>query len=254
MDSHLILHSETSKIGSYNSTTDGTTLATRNDCSTELVDEEVTGYNGNRITLHSGRMFSVLGESDMGYIDANKNNSYDNGETKTGLIRGFTILSRGSESNYFGAYVAGSYATSTSESGFMVLSGTKLVDAMVLDGNGTNNYTRIWYIVGHVEIGRTWTFEQTYKNGVENWEVKDDVSIPKMGGSSTVFAYNGSSNQPLAPGTLLITTSEEFGEFNKGASGETTIHTLPFPKRSGTRCSSASRCLADWWVAMIPFT
>ena len=46
-DSHLILHSETSKIGSYSSTTDGTTLATRNDCSTIVMDGKVTGYNIN---------------------------------------------------------------------------------------------------------------------------------------------------------------------------------------------------------------
>ena len=208
-NSHLELHSETSRIGSYLSSTDGTSLMKRSDVT--LNGDELIG---NRISMYDGRMFSVLGESNTGYIDKpingglTGNGQYDDGEEHTGLVRGYTVLSRGGDNTYFGAYAVASMGTDNSESGFLVVSGNSLINANILDGDGRVNHTRMWYIVGHVEIGRTWTFSDS-----KNWMVDDSISLPRMGGSGTNFAYNGITNDPLALGTLLVVDGLEFNKF-----------------------------------------
>ena len=205
---HLELRSQTSFIGSYLSSTDGSTPATRADCTYE---DGV--LSGNRLTIHDGRMFSVLGDKNMGYIDSNDNGYRDEGEEYTGIVNGFTILSVGDDNSYYGAYAVGSLGSDPSTAGFMVLSGDVLIDASVMDGDGTLNVTRTWYLVGHIEIGRTWTFEEGHDGTQEVWAVKDYVNIPRMGGAGTIFAYNGMANNPLALGTLLFVDPWKYKEF-----------------------------------------
>ena len=207
-DSHLELHSETSYIGSYISSTDGTTPTVRADCTYD--DGKLSG---NRITMHGGRMFSVLGNDNRGYIDSNSDNIRDIEEAYAGLVSGFTILSVGDDNSYFGAYATASLGTDTSIAGFMVVSGNVLMDASVIDGDGVSNVTRTWYVIGHIEIGRTWTFEQGIKDSVETWAVKDSFNIPRMGGENTVFAYNGMVNNPLSLGTLLLVNPNDYNKF-----------------------------------------
>lgn len=148
------------------------------------------------------------------YIDSNGNGVWDYGESYEGLIKGYSVLSRADDSHYYGAYAVGSLGSDRVTAGFMIDSGNTLIDAPVLDGDGRVNVTRMWYITGHVEIGRTWTFQQKFDgSGGEYWRVNDSLSIPRMGGSNTIFAYSGVTNNPLALNTLFIVNSSDYNAY-----------------------------------------
>ncbi len=183
---------ESADIGSFSSYTEGR-LASRTDFYYNTDDPEESDW-ANRLILHSGNVFTVLKEGDYGFT--------------SGVVQGFTLLEKGEESGYYGAYVVGSLDSDDSTAGFMVLSNKSYVESMHIDTDTEVHHARTWYIAGHSEIKKTWTFSEG-----SNWAVDDSIALRKTGGATSVFAYNAMYNGPLALDTLYMTDRTDFGSY-----------------------------------------
>ena len=183
---------ESADIGGFSSYKDDR-LAARTDFYYNTDDPEGSEW-ANRLILHSGNVFTVLKEGDYGFY--------------SGIVQGFTLLERGEEGSNYGAYAVGSLDSDDSTAGFMVLSNKSYVESMHIDTDTMDHRTRTWYIAGHSEIKKTWTFSEG-----RNWIVNDGFDLRKIGGAASVFAYNGMYNGPLALDTLYMTDQTGFNDY-----------------------------------------
>ncbi|MDO5853216.1 MAG: hypothetical protein Q4Q62_04015 [Thermoplasmata archaeon] len=191
----LELYAESGRITNYYSMV-GSSLATQSDCV-----RSTSGLTGNEIVLHSGRMFSVLGDYNNG-TDSETAPSTASADAARGMIYGYTLLSRDEGDTYYGAFACGSIYTDDSTSGFMVDDGAE--EAATVN---VGVWTQMWYQSGHVGISKALTLREA-----DDWVDGVEVQIPRLTSGSTI-AYIGAGINPTVQDGLYFTTSSDFNSF-----------------------------------------
>ena len=192
----LDLRAQTSGIQSYESYIDGN-LAQSGDYTTGY--EEGTG---NEIVLRDGRMLYILGPDDIGP------NNKDDG---TGLIKGYTIISRAAGDTYYGAFAVGSMYTDE-ESGFVIRDDSgRLSPASYIYGTG-DSQTKAWYISGHVSVGMVLNFGTTSDDGSQNWSAFGTAILPHMSNGS-MLAYAAAYANPTVQNGFYILTEDDYNSY-----------------------------------------
>ena len=153
---------------------------------------------GNKVILHDGRLLMVLGPDDTGYTDGYNNH--------TGVIHGYTLLSRAEGDRYYGAFAIGSIDTGV-ESGFVVENNDGDVEIASFVLGSETSPTKTWYISGHISIGMVLTFEES-----NNWSASSNTVLPHLT-SGSMLAYSASHVEPTVQNGLYILEEQDYGYY-----------------------------------------
>ena len=179
----LELSAETSKLSWYYSRTSSSTYATKD-------DYKSADIFANKIVLIGGVYFTVLGPNDKGFDGGIVLGVNIPDSQKTGCIYGYTLLERPSDEKYHGAFAISTDLTHD-DSGFMIISNGKIVEAHSILGDPTESPTKTWYIAGY----QTVTGRVTYSGGTAGWKASESITLPRTIKGS-VYWYVGCYTEP----------------------------------------------------------
>ncbi len=178
----LELSAETSKLSWYHSRTSSSTYATKEDYKSANVF-------ANKIVLIGGVYFTVLGPNNKGFEGETTSGNIPDSQ-KTGCIYGYTLLERPSNEKYHGAFAISTDLT-RDDSGFVIVSGEKIIEANNVLGDPTKSPTKTWYIAGY----QTVTGRVTYSGGTTGWKASGSITLPRTIKES-VYWYVGCYTEP----------------------------------------------------------
>lgn len=216
--STISLHSAASQIGAYASLgADGQPDIP------QLTDPRLTM---NKIDMHGGMIFSILGKDNGGQVGI-------------GNITGYTLVDNGG-SGYYGTFAMGvTSQVQVGTTGFIVRQGNGYAAAQEASYNYSNVNVAMWYIPGVYKVESTVVLQDVQGSGTDPSETVR-VIVPKtVKGSSIQFVggyVNSSSPGALnlvdvletdaAPGRdFVVTVGREFGDgyIHFGSGGQTAM-------------------------------
>lgn len=178
----LELSAETYKLSWYHSRTSSSTYATKDDY--KSADDFA-----NKIVLIGGVYFTALGPNNKGFEGETTSGNIPDSQ-KTGCIYGYTLIERPSDEKYHGAFAISTDLT-RDDSGFVIVSGKKIIEANSVLGDPTESPTKTWYIAGY----QTVTGRITYSGETTGWKASGSITLPRTIKGS-VYWYVGCYTEP----------------------------------------------------------